>query len=74
MANRKNRGRYITKVDTYDIYAKDTHKPVSREKVQPKNFSPQIASTTYGVYHAKKLVKGGFNTKNEAINYINGSK
>lgn len=73
MANKKNKGRYITKVGHYDVYAKDSHKPTPREKTLPKNYAPQIASTTYEVYHAKKLVKSGFDTKDEAINYINGN-
>ena len=61
-----NKGRYITKVGFYDIYAKDTHKPKKDSKY--KFAKPAVASTVYNIIHAKKLVEKGFKTKDEAVN------
>jgi hypothetical protein len=58
------KGRYITKVGFYDIYAKDTHR---RDSVRGKHGKPQVASTDHVIYHGKKLVEKGFKTKNDAI-------
>lgn len=60
-----NKGRFICKVGFYDIYAKDTFKPKKESKF---NFNkPDVSSTTYNILHAKKMVKGNFNTKDEAV-------
>jgi hypothetical protein len=61
-----NKGRYICKVGFYDIYAKDTYKPKKESKY--KFAKADVKSTVYNVLHAKKLVKGNLNTKNEAVN------
>lgn len=59
------KGRYITKVGHFDIYAKDTHKP---NKVSKFNFTKSdVASTEYVIYHAKKIIQRGFNSKNNAV-------
>lgn len=59
------KGRYICKVGFYDVYAKDTYKP---KKASKFNYAiPDVASTVYNVYHAKKLVEKGFKTKDEAV-------
>ncbi len=60
------KGRYICKVGFYDIYAKDTYKP--RKNTKFKYTLPDVASTVYNVYHAKRLVEKGFKTKDEAVN------
>jgi len=61
-----NKGRYICKVGFYDIYAKDTLKPKKESKY---NFvKADVKSTVYNVLHAKRLVKGNFKTKDEAVN------
>jgi len=62
----KNKGRYICKVGYLDVYAKDTFKPKKDTKYQFTK--ADVKSTVYNVLHAKKLVKGNFNTKDEAIN------
>jgi hypothetical protein len=60
-----NKGRYITKVGYLDVYAKDSYKPKKESKF--KFAKPDVKSTVYNVLHAKKLVKGNFNTKEEAV-------
>ena len=59
------KGRYICKVGFYDVYAKDTFKPKKESKF--KYAKPDVASTVYNIYHAKKLVEKGYKTKNEAV-------
>jgi hypothetical protein len=61
------RGRYITKVGFYDIYAKDTLK---KGQLRGKHAKPQVESTVYNIYHAKKLVESGFKTKDLAIEKV----
>jgi len=66
MATKSGRnGRYITKVGFYDIYAKDTYKQKKDSKY--KFIKPDVKSTVYNILHAKKVVKGNFNTKDEAV-------
>lgn len=65
-SNGGKRGRYICKVGFYDIYAKDTHKPKKESK--NKFIIPDVSSTVYNIYHAKKIVEQGFNTKDLAVN------
>ena len=60
-----NKGRYITKVGYLDVYAKDSYKPKKESKF--KFAKPDVKATVYNVIHAKKLIKGNFNTKEEAI-------
>lgn len=60
-----NKGRYITKVGYLDIYAKDTLKPKKESKY--KFTKGDVKSTVYNIVHAKKLVKGNFVTKDEAV-------
>ena len=59
------KGRYITKVGYLDVYAKDTLKPKKDSKY--KFVKADVKSTIYNVLHAKKLVKGNFKTKEEAV-------
>jgi hypothetical protein len=59
------KGRYITKVGYLDVYAKDTFKPKKDSKY--KFVIPDVKSTVYNLLHGKKLVKGNFNTKDEAV-------
>ena len=59
------KGRYICKVGFYDVYAKDTMKP--KKDRRPGSTETQVGSTVYNVYHAKKLVEKGMNTKDEAV-------
>jgi hypothetical protein len=59
------KGRYITKVGFYDIYAKDSFKPKKTSKF--KFDKPDVASTEYVIYHAKKVVEKGFKTKDKAV-------
>ena len=62
-----SKGRYITKVGYLDVYAKDSHKPKKESKY---NFvKAEVKSTVYNILHAKKLVKGNFNTKEEAVQH-----
>jgi hypothetical protein len=60
------KGRYICKVGYLDVYAKDTYKP--KKDTKYKFTKADVKSTVYNILHAKKLVKGNFNTKDEAIN------
>lgn len=60
-----NKGRYICKVGYLDVYAKDSYKPKKESKY--KFVKPDVKSTVYNVLHAKKLVKGNFKTKDEAV-------
>ena len=61
-----NKGRYICKVGYLEVYAKDTYKPKKESKY---NFvKADVKSTVYNVLHAKRLVKGNFKTKDEAVN------
>jgi hypothetical protein len=59
------KGRYICKVGFYDIYAKDSFKAKKESKF--KFTKPDVASTVYNVYHAKKLVEKGYKTKDQAV-------
>jgi hypothetical protein len=59
-----HKGRYITKVGYFDIYAKDTHK---RDTERGKFTKPQVASTKYVIYHGKKLIEANLKTKDEAV-------
>lgn len=59
------KGRYITKVGFYDIYAKDSYKSKKDSKY---NFTkPDVSSTDYQILHAKKVVEKGFKTKELAV-------
>jgi len=60
-----NKGRYITKVGFYDIYAKDTHK--AKRESKHKYAKPDVSSTEYLVVHAKKVVEKGLKTKDLAV-------
>ncbi len=60
-----NKGRYITKVGFYDIYAKDSFKPKKDSRF--KYTKPDVASTEYTIVHAKKVVEKGFKTKDLAV-------
>jgi hypothetical protein len=60
-----NKGRYITKVGYFDVYAKDSYKPKKESKY--KFSKPDVKETVYNVLHAKKLVVGNFKTKDEAV-------
>lgn len=60
-----NKGRYICKIGYLDVYAKDSFKPKKESKY--KFVKPDVKSTVYNVLHAKKLVKGNFKTKEEAV-------
>lgn len=62
MSKGNTKGRYICKVGFYDIYAKDQMKSSKDRGVKPK-----VGSTTYDVYHAKKLKEIGFKTKDLAV-------
>lgn len=60
-----NKGRYITKVGYFDIYAKDAFKA---KKASKNNFTkPDVSSTDYQILHAKKVVEKGFKTKDLAV-------
>lgn len=59
MSKGNTRGRYISKVGFYDIYAKDQMKS-GRESHQVKN-------TEYVIYHSKSLKEKGFKTKDLAV-------
>ncbi len=61
-----NKGRYICKVGYLDVYAKDTFKPKKESKY--KFVKADVKATVYNVLHAKRLVKGNFKTKDEAVN------
>jgi hypothetical protein len=62
-----NKGRYITKVGYFDVYAKDNYKPKKESKY--KFAKPDVKSTVYNVIHAKKLIMGNFKTKDEAVQH-----
>jgi len=62
-----NKGRYIAKVGYLDVYAKDSFKPKKESKY--KFVMPDVKSTVYNILHAKKLVKGNFKTKEEAVQH-----
>jgi hypothetical protein len=62
MAKSGGKGRYITKVGFYDIYAKDSFK-----KSQGRGEKMEVSSTEYCLYHSKKLVEKCFKTKDLAV-------
>ena len=64
MGKINSKGRYITKVGFYDIYAKDTVR-------KSKTGKDETQSTDYVIYHGKKFVERGFNTKDLAISSAN---
>jgi len=61
MGKGNSKGRYISKVEFYDIYAKDNTRKNSKGK-------EEVSSTEYVIYHAKNLLQKGFKTKDLAIN------
>jgi hypothetical protein len=50
-----------------DVYAKDSFKPKKESKY--KFVKPDVKATVYNILHAKKLVKGNFKTKEEAVQH-----
>jgi hypothetical protein len=60
-------GNYITKTNGYDIRMKLTYKKGTEKK-------PQVASHEYVVCKGKNLVKNGFKTKDEAVEFVNTKK
>ena len=61
------RGRYICKVGFYDVYAEDAmRKKPGRKETQ------EVKATVYDIYHAKRLVEKGFNTKDMAVEKAQG--
>jgi hypothetical protein len=60
-----NKGRYICKVGYFDVYAKDTLKPAKTSKY--KWTKGEVKSTEYVLYHSKKVVEKGFQTKDLAV-------
>jgi hypothetical protein len=66
MATKGNsRGRYMTKVGHYDIYGKDSYRP--KKDGSSKHEKPEVSSTDFQIYHAKKLIEKGFKTQEIAI-------
>lgn len=68
MANNNSttrRGNYICKVGDLDIYQKTIHETSGKGKSDVTNL--KIKSRELSIYHAKKLVLGGFKTKDLAI-------
>ncbi len=59
------KGRYITKVGFYDVYARDSFKPKKESKF--KFVKSDVSSTEYLLFRGKKLVDKGFKTKDLAI-------
>jgi hypothetical protein len=66
MAKSSTKGRYICKVGFYDVYAKDNHKPAKESK--HKWSIGDLISTDYNIYHSKKQVEKGLQSKEQAIN------
>ena len=60
-----NKGRYICKVGYLDVYAKDALKPKKDSKY--KFVKAEVKGTVYNILHAKKMLKGNFKTKDEAV-------
>jgi hypothetical protein len=60
-----NKGRYICKVGYFDVYAKDTSKPAKTSKY--KWTKGEVKSTEYVLYHSKKVVGKGLQTKDLAV-------
>ncbi len=68
MANNNSttrRGNYICKVGDLDIYQKTTHETSGKGKSDVTNL--KIVSRILSIYHAKKLLIGGFKTKDLAV-------
>lgn len=63
MGKASTKGRYITKVGFYDIYAQDS----TRKKDKERGSKTETSATVYNIYHAKKLVEKGLKTKDEAV-------
>jgi len=63
------KGRYMEKVGIYDIYAKDSYRP--KKEGSKKYDKPEVNSTVYNIYHSKKLIEGGFKTKELALDKAN---
>ena len=66
-SKRTKLGNYITKVDNMDI-----RQLYSMTKAS--NGKPQVSSHDIRVCKGRTLVKGGFKTKEQAIEFIKGSK
>ena len=67
MGKDTQKGRYICKVGFYDVYAKDAmRKKPGRKETQ------EVKATVYDIYHAKRLVDKGFNTKDMAVEKAQG--
>jgi hypothetical protein len=66
MATKGNsRGRYVTKIGFYDIYAKDSYRP--KKDGAKKQAKPEVSGTEFNIYHSKKLVQKGLKLKEQAI-------
>ena len=62
MGKGSTKGRYICKVGFLDVYALD-----SMRKQPGRGDKKEVASTTYQIYHSKKLKEKGFKTKDLAV-------
>lgn len=66
MATKGNsRGRYVTKIGFYDIYAKDSFRP--KKDGMKKYAKPEVSGTEFNIYHSKKLIQKGLKLKEQAI-------
>ena len=66
MATKGNsKGRYVTKIGFYDIYAKDSYRP--KKDGAKKQAKPEVSGTEFNIYHSKKLVQKGLKLKEQAI-------
>jgi hypothetical protein len=59
------RGNYICKVGFLDIYQKTTFEAAGKGKNDVTNL--KIKSRELAIYHAKKLIAGGFKSKDLAV-------
>jgi len=65
MGKASSKGRYISKVGHYDIYAKDSMRSIKG------GTKKEVSATDYVLYHSKKLIASGMKTKDLAVNKAN---
>ena len=65
MGKGSTKGRYVCKVGFYDVYAKDSYKPAKESK--HKWSIGELVSRDYNIYHSKKQVEKGLQSKEDAV-------
>ena len=59
----QKRGNYLRKIGFYDVYCKFTY-------VSDKGTKKKVSGHSLDIYHAKKLIKGGFKTIDQVTEHV----